>query len=211
MESAQAEIQALAQRESATHPATNKIVGAAVIPLADEVSGSARPALLIVWAAVGLILLIACVNVAHLLLAHGASRRREAAIRAAIGAQRSQLIRLFLVESVSIAGLGGAAGLALALYLTPALASLASAEIPHFAQVSVDGAVFLFALAVSGLCGVLFGLPLAIRSARIDLGEVSKAERRRVVCAWAGSDWRRAGDGGSGAFAGGVDWRRICW
>lgn len=174
LESAQAEIQALARRLAEVQPATNKTVGAAVIPLADEVSGSVRPALLIVWAAVGLILLIACVNVAHLLLAHGASRKREAAIRAAVGAQRSQLIRLFLVESISIAVIGGALGLLLALYLTPALTSLAAAEIPHFAQVSVDGGVFLFALAVSALCGVLFGLPLAIRSARTDLGEVLK-------------------------------------
>jgi len=174
VESAQAELQGLAQRQSEAHPATNKIVSASVIPLADEVSGSVRPALLIVWAAVGLILLIACVNVAHLLLAHGASRKREAAIRAAIGAQRSQLIRLFLVESVSIAVLGGALGLLLALYLTPALVALASAEIPRFAQVSVDGGVFLFALAVSAFCGVLFGLPQAIRSARTDLGEVLK-------------------------------------
>ena len=174
VEGAQAEMRGLAQRQSEAHPATNKIVGASVIPLADEVSGSVRPALLIVWAAVGLILLIACVNVAHLLLAHGASRKREAAIRAAIGAQRSQLIRLFLVESVSIAILGGALGLLLALYLTPALVALASAEIPRFAQVSVDSGVFLFALAVSAFCGVLFGLPQAIRSARTDLGEVLK-------------------------------------
>ena len=174
VESAQAEMQGLAQRQSEAHPATNKVVGASVIPLADEVSGSVRPALLIVWAAVGLILLIACVNVAHLLLAHGASRKREAAIRAAIGAQRSQLIRLFLVESVSIAILGGALGLVLALYLTPALVALASAEIPRFAQVSVDGGVFLFALAVSAFCGVLFGLPQAIRSARTDLGDALK-------------------------------------
>jgi len=174
IESAQAEMQALAQRLAEAHPATNKTVGAALIPLADEVSGSVRPALLIVWAAVVLILLIACVNVAHLLLAHGASRKREAAIRAAIGAQRSQLIRLFLVESVFIAALGGALGLVLALYLTPALTSLAAAEIPRFAQVSVDGGVFLFALAVSAFCGVLFGLPLAIRSARTDLGEALK-------------------------------------
>ncbi|HUH62641.1 MAG TPA: ABC transporter permease [Terracidiphilus sp.] len=174
IESAQAEMQALAQRQSQAHPATNKIVGAAVIPLADEVSGSVRPALLMVWASVGLILLIACVNVAHLLLAHGASRKREAAIRAAIGARRSQLIRLFLVESLFIAVLGGALGLVLAWYLTPALTSLAAPEIPRFAQVSVDRGVFLFALAVSALCGVLFGLPLAIRSARSDLGEVLK-------------------------------------
>ena len=174
VERAQAEMQAIAAREAEAHPATNKTEGASVIPLADQVSGSVRPALLTVWAAVGLILLIACVNVSHLLLAHGASRKREAAIRAAIGAQRSQLIRLFLTESVTIAVLGGALGLLTALYLTPALASLASGEIPHFARVSIDGGVYLFAFALSAMCGVLFGLPLAIRTACADLGEVLK-------------------------------------
>jgi len=171
---AQAEMQALAGRQAEAHPATNRTVGAAVVALADEVSGSVRPALLAVWAAVGLILLIACVNVAHLLLAHGASRKKEAAIRAAIGAQRSQLVRLFLAESISIAVIGGTLGLLLALSLTPRLASLAAAEIPRLAQVSVDGGVFLFALAVSALAGVLFGLPAAVQSARVDLGEVLK-------------------------------------
>ena len=182
LESAQAEMQSIAHRLAEAHPATNKIVGAAVIPLADQLSGSVRPALFIVWAAVGLILLIACVNVAHLLLARGASRKREAAIRAAIGAQRSQLIRLFLMESISIAALGGALGLVLALCLTPALTSLAAAEIPRFAQVSVDGGVFLFALAISTICGLLFGLPLAIRTTRADLGEVLK-QSGAVSCA----------------------------
>ena len=171
---AKAEMQALAGRQAEAHPSTNRTVGAAVIPLADEVSGSVRPALLAVWVAVGLILLIACVNVAHLLLAHGASRKKEAAIRAAIGAQRSQLVRLFLAESISIAVIGGTLGLLLALSLTPRLASLAAAEIPRLAQVSVDGGVFLFALAVSALAGVLFGLPAAVQSARVDLGEVLK-------------------------------------
>ncbi len=172
--SAQAEMQALAGRLAEAHPATNKTVGTVVVPLADEVSGSVRPALVAVWAAVGLILLIACVNVAHLLLAQGASRKKEAAIRVAIGARRSQLVRLFLTESISIAVIGGAFGLLLALSLTPRLASLAAAEIPRLAQVSIDGGVFLFAFAVSALCGVLFGLPQAIESARTDPSEVLK-------------------------------------
>ncbi len=176
VESAQAEMKTIAQREAEAHPATNKTVGALVVPLADEVSGSVRPALVAAWAAVGLILLIACVNVAHLLLAHGASRRREAAIRAAVGAQRSQLIRLFLTESISIAVIGGVLGLLLALSLTPAVASLAAREIPRFARVSMDGGVFLFTLAVSALAGVLFGLPQAIESARTDPSEVLKQD-----------------------------------
>jgi len=173
-EQARVEMQAVARHEAEAYPATNKIVGAMVVPLSDEVSGSVRPALLVVWAAVGLILLISCVNVSHLLLAHGASRKREAAIRAAIGARQSQLVSLFLVESVVIAVLGGVVGLALSMYLTPALSSLAAAEIPRLAQVSMDAGVFVFAFSVSALCGILFGLPFALRSAQTDLSEVLK-------------------------------------
>jgi putative ABC transport system permease protein len=172
--SAEAELQTITRRLAQDFPATNKTVGAAVIPLAEHVSGSARPALLVAWAAVGLILLIACANVAHLLLARGASRKKEAAVRAALGARRGQLIRLFLVESVSIALLGGVLGLVLAWYLTPALTSLAAAEIPRLAQVSIDGGVFLFTFAISALCGALFGLPAALQGARANLSEVLK-------------------------------------
>jgi predicted permease len=172
--SAEAELQTIARRLAQDYPRTNKTVGAAVIPLAEHVSGSARPALLVAWAAVGLILLIACVNVAHLLLARGATRKKEAAVRAALGATRGQLIRLFLVESVSIAVLGGALGLGMAWYLTPALMSLAAGEIPRLARVSIDRGVFLFTFAISALCGVLFGLPAALQGARADLNEVLK-------------------------------------
>ncbi len=172
--SAEAELQTIARRLAQDYPRTNKTLGAAVIPLAEHVSGAARPALLVAWAAVGLILLIACVNVAHLLLARGASRKKEAAVRAALGARRGQLIRLFLAESVSIAVLGGLLGLAMAWYLTPALTSLAAGEIPRLAQVSIDRGVFLFTFAISALCGVLFGLPAALQGARADLSEVLK-------------------------------------
>ncbi len=174
VESAQTEMQATAQRQSQMYAATNKTVGAAVVPLADQVSGSVRPALVVVWAAVGLILLIACANVAHLLLAHGAARGREAAIRAALGARRGQLIRLFLVESVAIALLGGGIGLVMAFYATPALASLAAGQISRLTEVSIDGGVFLFTFLISGLCGVLFGLPAAARAGRAELSEVLK-------------------------------------
>lgn len=171
-ESAQAEMQGIARRLAQAYPATNGTVGAAVVPLSEQVSGSVRPALLVVWTAVGLILLIACVNVSHLLLARGVAMRRAAAIRAALGAGRVQLIRLFLTESLVIAILGGALGLVVALYLTPVLTSLAAGEIPRLADVTIDRAVFAFTFAISAACGVLFGLPAAIQGARADLNDV---------------------------------------
>jgi len=171
---AQAEMQAIAGRLAQAYPATNRTLGAAIVPLAEQVSGSVRPALLVVWTAVGLILLIACVNVAHLLLARGAVRQRAAAIRAALGAGRAQLIRLFLIESLVIAIFGGALGLGMALYLTPTLTSLADREIPRLADVSIDGGIFGFSFAIAALCGVIFGLPAAIQGARANLNEVLK-------------------------------------
>ncbi len=171
---AQAEMQGIARRLARDYPATNRTEGAAVVPLAEQLSGSVRPALLVVWTAVGLILLIACVNVSHLLLARGAAMRRAAAIRAALGARRAQLIRLFLTESLAIAVLGGALGMLMAMYLRPVLTSLAAAEIPRLADVSIDRGVFAFTFAISAMCGVLFGLPAAIQGARADLIDVLK-------------------------------------
>ena len=171
---AQAEMQAIAQRLAQMYPATNRTEGAAVVPLAEQVSGSVRPALLVVWTAVGLILLIACANVSHLLLARGAAMRRAAAIRSALGAGRAQLIRLFLTESLVIAVLGGALGLGMAVYLRPVLTSLAAGEIPRLAEVSIDRGVFAFTFGISVLCGVLFGLPAAVQGARADLNDVLK-------------------------------------
>jgi putative ABC transport system permease protein len=171
---AHAEMRSIAARLAQAYPATNRTVGAAVVPMAEQVSGRVRPALLVVWTAVGLILLIACVNVSHLLLARGAAMRRAAAIRAALGAGRSQLIRLFLTESLAIAVLGGALGLMMAAYLTPLLTSLAAGEIPRLADVSIDRGVFAFTFAISAMCGVLFGLPAAIQGARADLNDVLK-------------------------------------
>src|SRR5579863_3616720 len=173
-EQAQGEIQSIAKRLAGAYPATNRTIGAVAIPLADQVVGSVRPALMVVWAAVGLILLIAFANVAHLLLAHGASRSKEAAIRAALGAGRAQLIGLFLTESVLIAVLGGALGLAIAWYLTPVLTVLAAGQIPRLADVAVDRSVFLFTFAVSALCGVLSGLPAALQGARAGVSEALK-------------------------------------
>jgi predicted permease len=171
---AQAEMQSIARQLAQIYPATNRTVGAAVVPLAEQVSGSVRPALLVVWTAVGLILLIACVNVAHLILARGAAMQRAAAIRAALGAGRAQLIRLFLTESLLIAVLGGALGLVMAWYLTPVLTSMAAGKIPRLADVSIDSGVFAFTFAISAACGVLFGLPAAIQGARADLNDVLK-------------------------------------
>jgi putative ABC transport system permease protein len=149
-EQAQTEIQGIARRISQAHPDTNAIVGAYVIPLARELTGEVRPSLLLAWAAVGLVLLMACVNLAHLFLARMLERRDEMSIREALGAGAHDLIRQVLSESLALAALGGATGLALAL-VTRGLMPVGSGE--------WLAPVWFYAIAISVLAGLLFGLP----------------------------------------------------
>src|SRR5262249_41057181 len=146
-----------------------------LIALHDELTGPVRPALVVLTAAVALVLLIACVNVANLLLARTASRQREIAVRAAIGAAPSRLLRQLLAESLLLAAVGGASGTALAfggvrlfrlLGTTLDRSDLGSASVfPRLAEVSVDSAALAFAAAVSLATGVVFGLAPALRHA----------------------------------------------
>jgi putative ABC transport system permease protein len=132
----------------------------------DEVLGHARPYLLTLFGAVGFVLLIACVNVANLLLARGESRRKELALRVALGASRGRLARAALTDSAVYALVGGALGLALAWGLTHALVALAPEDIPRLDQVRLDPRVVVFTLGLSLVTGVLFGLAPALRGAR---------------------------------------------
>ena len=141
---------------------------ASVTPLRDAIMGRTRPYLLALLGAVGFVLLIACVNVASLLLARGEARRKELAIRTALGASRSRLVRQSLTESVTYAVVGGALGIALGWWGERALRALAPTSIPRLDEVSVDGWVLAFAVCITTLTGVLFGLLPAVRGSRGD-------------------------------------------
>ena len=149
-----------------------------VMPLRDYVVGKVSTALWILLGAVGLVLLIACANVAHLSMARASSRVQEMAVRAALGAQRSRLARQLLVENLLLGLIGGTVGVILALWGVRELIVLGPTELPRTQDVHIDMPVLLFALAISLLTGVLFGIAPALRSARVDPGEALKGTGR---------------------------------
>ncbi len=150
VEQAQTEIQSMARRLAQEHPDTNATVGAFVIPLAREMTRDVRPSLLLAWAAVGLVLLMACANLAHLFLARMIERGEEMKIREALGAGASHLIRQVLSESLVLAAVGGALGVTLV---------IGARQLVPSAPRTWQAPVWLFAIAISVTAGVLFGLP----------------------------------------------------
>jgi putative ABC transport system permease protein len=163
IEAADAELKAIMRQLDELYPQTNDEVTAEVVSLREEVVGTVRPALLVFMGAVGLVLLIACANVANLLLARGAGRDREMAVRAALGAGRGRLVRQTLVESVVLSVVGAAVGLLLAGWTIPLLQRADLDMLPRLDEVSIDARVVLFTIGLSLVVGVLFGMAPALR------------------------------------------------
>jgi predicted permease len=174
VEQAQTELDSIGQQLQQQYPKSNVNAGVKVVSLYEQLVGATRPALFVFVAAVGFVLLIACANVANLLLARSATRGKEIAIRTALGARRARIVRQLLTESVLLAAVGGALGLLLAMWATDLLLALSAGAIPRFEHAGLNGRVLLFTLLISTLTGLFFGLAPALHASKPNLNETLK-------------------------------------
>ena len=175
---AEVEMEAIARRLAEANPETNKGFSAEVIPLREQVLGNISATLWTLTGAVAFVLLIACANVANLLLARAGVRSKEIAVRSSLGASPGRIVRQMLAESILLASIGGLCGLALAYWGTLAIVKLAPAGIPRVNEISLDWRVLAFTFVLSILTGVLFGLAPALASVRSDLNAVLRGTGR---------------------------------
>ncbi|HUO32574.1 MAG TPA: ABC transporter permease [Bryobacteraceae bacterium] len=171
---ARAEMTLIARRIERAYPATNTGWGITLFPMSEMFTGRIRPVLLILLGAVGLLLLIACANLANLLLARAATREKEIAVRGALGAGRKRIVRQLLTESLVLAAAGGVVGLALAAYGVRLMRGIVPDMFPMLQHMRLDVGVLVFTFTVSILTGLLFGLMPAWKSSRTDLNTTLK-------------------------------------
>ena len=172
---AQAEMDAISRRLELQYPADDKGWGAVVVPMRDEMVGNIRPALLVLLGAVAFVLLIACANVANLFVAKALARRKEIAIRIALGASHSRIVRQIVTETTMLSVAGGALGLALSPFVIRLIVVFLADRLPPSIRPTVDSTVLIFTLAISILTGVLAGLIPSWRLTRYGLNEAMKA------------------------------------
>ena len=175
---AKADMDGIAQNLAVAYPEADKAVGITLVSMKEDIVGNVQPFLIVLLAAVGFLLLIACANVANLLLARAMGRSREFAIRAALGASQVRVIRQLLTESILLAGLGGALGLLFAFWGTKAVLGTLPGTLPRADEVSLDSRVLLFTMALSLFAGFVFGLAPALKTSRVNLEDILKESGR---------------------------------
>ena len=175
---AKTDMDGIAANLAEAFPEADKSVGITLFSMKEDIVGNVQPFLIVLLAAVGFLLLIACANVANLLLARAMGRSREFAVRAAMGASHARVIRQLLTESMLLAGLGGTLGILLALWGTKAVLGTLPGAVPRANEVSLDSRVLLFTMALSLFAGIVFGLAPALKTSRVNLQEVLKESGR---------------------------------
>jgi putative ABC transport system permease protein len=181
VQTAVADLKLIAGRLEQAYPKSNEKVGAGVVPLHEELVGDSRSSLLMMLSAVGLVLLIACANVANLLLSRAAARQKEMAVRSALGAGRARLLRQLLTESLVLSIVGGALGCLVGWGLIASFAKSRIPSVPQFTVIQLNGEVLAFTFALAVLTGVLFGIVPALRTSRPDLHDELKGGAGSVV------------------------------
>ena len=175
---ANAELGGIARQLASTYPDSNRVVGASVVPLHEQAVGAMRPALVLLLAGVGFVLLMACVNLANLLLARSSVRHREMAVRSALGAERRRLIAQTLVETVMLAVMGGIVAIAVVNVSMGALLALAPGDMPRLGEVHADATVMAFTFLLSLITGIAIGIVPALAASRPELQTALKSAGR---------------------------------